>query len=79
MASMYAQLLKESKVGSLTTKKIADFDETDPYHFVVKEAGEVIAEGSLTRIKLKLDESYFYRKIKTFTKDPVTLIATIEF
>lgn len=76
---MYAQLLKESKVGSLVTKKIADFDETDPYHFVVKENDKIIAEGSLTRIKLKLDESYFYRKIKAFSKDPITLIATIEF
>ena len=77
--SRYSQILKEQTLGSATTKRLADFDETDPYYFVIQENDQTIAEGSLLRVKLKLDESYLYKKIKQFSKDPTNMVATVRF
>lgn len=79
MGSMYSALVKERTVGSAITNRICDLDETDPYYFIVKESGNTLAEGELPQIKLKLDESYLYKKIKSFRTDRSIMVATIEF
>jgi len=79
MGSMFAKLRQEATIGSASTKRIVDFDDTDPYYFVVKENGKVLVEGDLMRVKLKLDDSYLYRKIKWFTRDQTIMVATIDF
>ena len=79
MGSMYAALRKDMTLGSAKTAKLSDFDETDPYYFVVKEKDKTLAEGELFMIKLKLDESFLYRPIKRITKDRTTMVATLEY
>jgi hypothetical protein len=79
MGSMYAALRKAATLGSANTARLADLDETDPYYFVVMENGKTLAEGDLTIVKLRLDERYFYRPIKRFNRDRVTMVATIEY
>ncbi len=58
---------------------IRDIPEADPSHFIVKEKGKTLAEGSLVRIKLSIDEPLLYRAIKRMTKDPRTMVTTIDF
>lgn len=77
--SMYASLRQSTTLGSANTSRIADLDETDPYYFVVKENGAILAEGELLAIKLKLDDSYLYKKIKNFQRDRSIMVATIDF
>lgn len=77
--SMYASLVKKATLGSSNTSRIADLDETDPYYFVVKENGTILAEGELLAVKLKLDDSYLYKKIKNFQRDRSIMMATIDF
>ena len=84
--SHYSALLKQKAEAKAKTKAIAptfsylcDFSETDPYYFIVKENGKIIAEGSLTRIKLSLDESYLRKKIKNIRRKQDNMIATIEY
>lgn len=79
MGSMYAALRKDMTLGSTKTTRLSDFDETDPYYFVVKENDQILTEGELFMIKLKLDESFLYRPIKRVTRDRTTMIATIEY
>jgi len=79
MASRYAQIKRESTVGSINTKRLCDFDETDPYYFVVKDNGRILAEGSITKIRFLLPEELLYKKIKTFTKDSGIMLATVEY
>lgn len=79
MGSMYAKIRKEQTLGSGNTSRLADFDETDPYYFVVREAGKILAEGELFMVKLKLDESYLYKKIKQISKDRTTMVATLDY
>lgn len=79
MGSMYAKIRQEQTLGSTNTNRLADFDETDPYYFVVRENGKILAEGELYMVKLKLDESYLYKKIKQISKDRTTMIATLDY
>lgn len=79
MASRYAQIKRESKVGSLVTNRLCDFDETDPYYFMVKENGQVLAEGSITKVRFLLSEEMLRRKIKNLTRDSGIMLATVEF
>lgn len=79
MASRYAQIRRESTVGSLNTARLCDFDETDPYYFVVKENGRVLAEGSITKVRFLLSEEMLHRKIKNLTRDSSIMLATVEF
>lgn len=77
--SMYASLRQSTTLGSANTSRIADFDETDPYYFVVRESGQILAEGELITIKMKLDEAYLYKRIKNFSRDRSIMVATIDF
>lgn len=79
MGSRYSAIRKDQTLGSSNTARLGDFDETDPYYFVIKENGKIIAEGELLQVKLKLDESYLTKKIKTFSRDRITMLATIEY
>lgn len=79
MGSMYAKILKDQTLGSTNTKRLADFDETDPYYFVVRENGQTLAEGELFMVKLRLDESYLYKQIKHISKDRTTMIMTLDY
>ncbi len=79
MGSMYAKIRKEQTIGSTNTNRLADFDETDPHYFVVKEKDTILAEGELFMVKLKLDESYLYRPIKRVTRDRTTMLTTLEY
>lgn len=79
MGSMYAALTRQSTVGSSNTTRLCDFDETDPYYFVVREGDKILAEGELMKVKLKLDDSYLYKKIKRFERDKITMIASVVF
>lgn len=79
MASKYAAIRQEQTIGSPNTARLCDFDETDPFYFVVKENDKILAEGELPHVKLKLDEEYLYKKIKKCTKDRVTMVTTIEY
>lgn len=79
MASRYAALRTNATIGSAKTTRLCDFDETDRYYFVVRENKDVIAEGELIRVKLKLDESYLKRPIKSFSRDQTTMIANISY
>lgn len=79
MGSMYAKIRSEATLGSAKTTRIADFDETDPYYFVVKEEEKILAEGDLMAIKLKLPENYMYKKIKSFNRDRTIMVATVMF
>lgn len=79
MGSMYAALRKDMTLGSAKTAKLSDFDETDPYYFVVRENGKTLAEGELFFVKLKLDESYLYRPIKRVSRDRTTMVSTLEY
>lgn len=77
--SMYGSLMKNATIGSANTSRICDFDETDPYYFVVREKGQTLAEGELTVIKMKLDEAYLYKRIKNFSRDRSIMVAMIDF
>ena len=77
--SMYSSLMKDATIGSANTSRICDFDETDPYYFVVREKGQILAEGELTVIKMKLDEAYLYKRIKNFSRDRSIMVAMIDF
>lgn len=79
MGSMYAKIRKEQTIGSTNTNRLADFDETDPYYFVVRENGKTLAEGELFSVKLKLDETYLYRPIKRVSRDRTTMLTTLEY
>lgn len=79
MGSMYSKLVRNSTIGSENTSRLCDFDETDPYYLVVRENGRILAEGELLMVKLKLEESYLYKKIKSFNRDRTIMVATIDF
>lgn len=81
MGSMYAKLQREATLGSAIQKtmRIADFDDTDPYYFVVKEDGKILAEGDLMMIKLKLPEEYIFKKIKDFHRNRTNMVAEITY
>lgn len=79
MGSRFAAIKRESKVGSLVTNRLCDFDETDPYYFMVKENGRILAEGSITKIRFLLPEELLHKKIKTLTKDSGIMLATVEY
>lgn len=79
MGSMYSKLLKEKTIGSANTARIVDFDETDPYYFIVYDGDKLLCEGELTRVKLKLPDEYMYRQIKKFRRTPVNMTATIVY
>lgn len=80
--SHYSTLLKrkaDAKVITPTPAHLCAFSETDPYYFIVKEKGKIIAEGSLTKIKLSLDESYLRKKIKNVCRKQDNMTTTIEY
>lgn len=78
MASRYAQIKKESTIGSMNITRLCDFEETDPYYIIVRENGMVLTEGSITKIKFLLDEDILRRKIKSFTKNQSIMVMTVE-
>lgn len=85
--SYYSELLKRKREMAVTPSPkpskepnhLCDFQETDPYHFVVKEKGKTIAEGSLIRLKILLDESYLRKKIKAVRRNKETMTAVLEY
>lgn len=85
--SYYSELMKRKREVAVTQPvkppkdptHLCDFSETDTYHFVVKEKGKTLAEGSLTQIKLALDESYLRKKIKAVHRNKETMIAILEY
>lgn len=79
MASRYAQIKRESTVGSLNTARLCDFDETDPYYFLVKKNDQIVAEGSITKVRFLLPEELLLCKIKKLTRDSNIMLATVEF
>lgn len=79
MGSMYAKLKQERTLGSANTSKLSDFDDTDPYYFLVIDGGRIVAEGDLLQVKLKLDESYLNKPIKQFSRDRITMTTTIKY
>lgn len=79
MGSRYAALLKEQTLGSANTNRIADLDETDPYYFVAYEGDKLLAEGELSLLKMRLDDRYLYKPIKSFTRSKINMVATIKF
>ena len=58
---------------------LCDFSETDPYRFTVREKGKTIAEGSLIKIKMVLDESYLKKKIKAVRRNKENMTAVLEY
>lgn len=79
MGSAYSRILKDKTLGSANTERIADFDETDPYYFIVYDGDRLIAEGELPMMKLKLDNKYLYKPIKKLYRSKVNMTATINF
>ena len=79
MGSRYAHIKQQQTIGSANTSRLCDFDETDPYYFVIKENGKILAEGELYMVKLKLTDDYLYKKIKSISRDHLTMLATIEY
>jgi len=85
--SYYSELMKRKRETAIAKPvkppkdptHLCDFSETDPYHFVVKEKGKTLVEGSLTRIKLALDESYLRKKIKAVRRNKETMTAILEY
>lgn len=79
MGSMYAKLRQEKTLGSSLEKsmRLTDFDDTDPYYFVVKENDKTIAEGDLMSIKLKLPEEYTFKKIKSVIRNRTNMVAEV--
>ena len=78
MSSRYAQIKKESTVGSMNVTRLCDFEETDPYYIIVKENGKILSEGSITKIKFLLSEEILHRKIKSFIRNPDIMLMTVE-
>jgi hypothetical protein len=58
---------------------LGDLSETDPYYFIVKEGGKIIAEGNLIRIKLQLDEVYLKRQILSIVRNRETMTAVLNY
>ncbi len=58
---------------------LCDFSETDPYRFTVREKGKTIAEGSLIKIKMVLDESYLKKKIKAVRRNKENMTVILEY
>lgn len=58
---------------------LCDFSETDPYRFTVREKGKMIAEGSLIKIKMILDESYLKKKIKAVRRNKENMTVILEY
>lgn len=79
MGSMWAKIRQENTLGSAKTTCLADFDETDPYYFLIREDGKTIAEGELMMVKFKLDEAYLKKPIKKFTRTRENMMATVEY
>lgn len=81
MGSKWRAILEERIPATSTTSvRVADIEETDPSYFVAKdEKGNILAEGELSRFKLKLPEQYLYAPIKRFTRDAITMVATVQF
>lgn len=86
MGSVYANIVNKIRnnnapgPGSYTYPlKISDIEEADPYYFVIKDNGEIVSEGELPAMKLKLPDKYFDMAIKKFYRDKVTMTAYIEF
>lgn len=79
MGSHYSQIKRVGTIGSINTKRVADLDETDPFYFVAKERDQVLAEGEISMLKLKLPDTYLYKPIKTIRRDRTNMVAFIEF
>lgn len=87
MGSVYANIVQKIQdgpgPGSYTyPPKISDIEEADPYYFVVKDTSkgsEIVSEGELPTMKLKLPDKYFDMRIKSFYRDKKTMIAYVEF
>ena len=83
MGSVYANIVQKIQGSNglypkASYPRIVDFEETDPYYFVVKKNGEIISEGELPTMKLKLPDEYFLVPIKKIARDPVTMICTVD-
>lgn len=83
MGSVYANIVQKIRESnSLYPKasypRIVDFEEIDPYYFVVKKNGEILSEGELPSMKLKLPDEYFLVPVKKISRDPVTMVCTVE-
>lgn len=79
MGSAYFRILKEKTLGSANTARIVDFDETDPFYFVVYDGDKLLCEGELPFVKLKLPEQYMYKQIKRFQRNRTNMTATIVY
>lgn len=79
MASHFSLLKKEHTLGSMNYGKVSDLDETDPFYFVVTEAGKKLAEGDITEIKMQLPLEYFDKKITRLRRDRTNMLAFIEY
>lgn len=79
MGSHYSQIKQAGTIGSQNTRRVVDLDETDPFYFVAKDAGQVIAEGEISMLKLRLPDTYLYKQIKSIHRDRTTMVAFIDF
>lgn len=86
--SHYSALLKRkteaktaisASANPLPPLYLGDLSETDPYYFIVKEGGKIIAEGDLIRIKLRLDEAYLKRRILSIVRNRETMTAVLNY
>lgn len=83
MGSVYANIVQKiQESNSLYPKapysRIVDFEEADPYYFVVRKDGKILSEGELPSMKLKLPNEYFLVPIKKIYRDPVTMVCTVD-
>lgn len=83
MGSVYANIVQKiQESNSLYPKasysRIVDFEEADPYYFVIRKDGKILSEGELPSMKLKLPDEYFLVPIKKISRDPVTLVCTVD-
>ena len=83
MGSVYANIVQKiQKANGLYPpapySRIVDFEETDPYYFVVRKDKEILAEGELPTMKLKLPDEYFMVPIKRIYRDKTTMVCTVD-
>ena len=79
MGSAYSRILKEKTVGSANNTRIVDFDETDPFYFIVYDGDQILVEGELPMVKLKLPDKYMYKQIKKFQRNRTNMTAIVVY
>jgi hypothetical protein len=84
MGSVYANIVQKIQESNglyypkASYPRIVDFEEADPYYFVIRKDGKILSEGELPSMKLKLPDEYFLVPIKKIVRDPITLICTVD-